>query len=108
MSHNIVSFPQAKEVQELQELKQTLIFCYQQVEDTFECLNEMEESLSVIQETYNQKLVEIAKRGGVERIQIGDLDYATNLHIEASGNGKVKLSLNGVVAGSWEVDVDEE
>ena len=103
MVDNIVQFPVNKETQELQELKQTLIFCYKQVDETFECLNEMEESLAVIQETYNQKLVDMAKKS-VEQVTVGDLEYATNLHVESSGDGKLKLSLNGVVAGSWEVD----
>ena len=63
----------------------------------------MEESLAVIQETYNQKLVDLAKKS-VEQVTVGDLEYATNLHVESSGDGKLMLSLNGVVAGSWEVD----
>ena len=108
MTDNVVSFSNRKDKSEIQELKETLKYCYQQIDDTYECLKEMEDSLEVIQNTYNQKLVDLATgSGGVDQITTDDLDYATNLHIENLGDGTLRVALNGVVAGSWEIQTNE-
>lgn len=107
MSNNVIDFTSKKSIQEIQELRQTLDFCYKQVDDTYECLNEMEQSLELIQQNYNQKLVEIVQKLGPDYITPEDLNYATNLIISGNGDGTVSVSLSGVVAGSWNLSEEE-
>ena len=108
MSSNVIDFGTKKSLVEIQELKKTLQFCYSQVEQTYECLDEMEANLELIQQNYNQLLVEIAQKYGTESVTIDDLDHATNLSITNNGDGTLSVNLNGVVAGSWSITEAEE
>tara|TARA_B110000503_G_C7119829_1_gene401970 strand:- start:638 stop:937 length:300 start_codon:yes stop_codon:yes gene_type:complete len=95
---NVIDIKSKRGLNELQELKKTLAYCYEQIERTYECLHEMEESLECIQETYNKKLVDVVTNLGADSVTIAELDYATNIIVE---NGKIDLMSS---IGSWELE----
>jgi hypothetical protein len=89
---------------DLDELKEALKSCYENVEEAYETIQKMEEDLLEVESIYNEKLLQLAELVGAANITVQDLEFATNLTVSCDSTGLMTFQFNdpdGVEAGSW-------
>lgn len=99
--------PSRKLKNELKAMQDTLRDCYARIDEACEALNEMQEIVDRMEQDYNNKLIELADIVGAENLTLEDLEWASNIKVDA-GSEEIQIWFENEQGDQFVFELEED